>query len=175
MSASVGRVMHERNQALSRFLVWAAGVAGTLHAGFSLYWALGGQWLLATVGKWAVELSVQAPLESGLALTAVATAKLLAAAIPVGVAYGRLPWRGVWRPVAWGGGSILVVYGGANTVVSCAVLAGLLRPPEGYDVAAMIGHAWLWDPLFFVWGAALVASLWYSRSRPASVPRASAS
>jgi uncharacterized membrane protein len=141
-----------------------------VHAGFSFYWAFGGQWLLATVGNWAVELSAEAPLEAGLALGTVALGKLLAAVIPVGVAYGRVPWPRFWRSVAWVGGSLLVVYGGVNAVVSGAVLAGLIRPPDGYVVEAMIGHAWLWDPLFFVWGAALVLSLWYSRERLTAVP-----
>lgn len=154
---------------LSRSLVWLAGAAGTVHAGFSLYWAFGGQWLLATVGRWAVELSVEAPLEAGLMLGAVAVGKLLAAIIPVGVAYGRVPWPRFWRMVSWAGGLLLVVYGAVNTVVSGAVLAGMIRPAGGYDVDAMIGHAWLWDPLFFVWGAALVLSLWYSRKNSVSV------
>ncbi|ACL41359.1 conserved hypothetical protein [Pseudarthrobacter chlorophenolicus A6] len=152
-----------RSLAVSRSLVWVAGVAGTVHAAFSAYWAAGGQWLLATVGTWAVDLSADAPLEAGLALAGIAVVKLLAAAIPVGAAYGRVPWPGLWRRVAWCGGSFLVVYGGVNAAVSSAVLAGLIRPDGGYDRAAMMGHAWLWDPLFFVWGAALVLSLWFSR------------
>lgn len=45
-----------------------------------------------------------------------------------------------------------MVYGGLNTLVSGAVLAGIIRPEGGYDAIAMVGHAWLWDPLFFVWG-----------------------
>ncbi|WP_311379632.1 DUF3995 domain-containing protein [Arthrobacter sp. ISL-48] len=141
-----------------------------MHAGFSLYWAFGGQHLLATVGKWAVELSAKAPLEAGLALGAVAIGKLVAAVIPVAVAYGRVPRPKFWRAVAWVGASLLVVYGGVNAVVSGAVLAGLIRPAGGYDVDAMIGHAWLWDPLFFVWGAALMLSLCYSRRPPATMP-----
>lgn len=157
----------DRKLPLSRFLVWVAGVAGTVHAGFSAYWALGGQWFLATVGQWAVELSRDAPLEAGIVLSAVAVVKLLAAVIPVGVAYGGVPWPRFWRAVSWAGGSLLIVYGGVNTVVSGAVLAGAIRPAGGYDVDAMIGHAWLWDPLFFIWGTALVLSLWYSRRNPA--------
>jgi Protein of unknown function (DUF3995) len=87
----------------SRVLTWLAGLAGGVHAGFSLYWALGGQWLLATVGQWAVNLSAEAPRTTGLVLGFVAAAKLLAAAIPIGVAYGRLPWPRVWRAISWAG------------------------------------------------------------------------
>lgn len=166
----MGAVTPEKKLALSTFLVWVAGVAGTVHTGFSFYWALGGQWLLATVGQWALELSHDAPLEAGIALSAVAIVKLLAAVIPVGVAYGRIPWPRLWRAVSWAGGLLLVVYGGVNTVVSGAVLAGVVRPEGGYDVDAMIGHAWLWDPLFFAWGTALVLFLCYSRTHRTSTP-----
>ncbi len=155
--------MSERKQFLSRSLVWLACAAGVVHAGFSLYWALGGQWLLATVGQWAVRLSVEAPLQSGLVLGIVALGKLLAATIPVIVAYERMPWQRFWRAVSWAGGLLLVIYGGVNTFISGAVLGGIIRPEGGYDLNAMIGHAWLWDPLFFLWGTALLLSLWYSR------------
>ncbi|MBP2216901.1 DUF3995 domain-containing protein [Arthrobacter sp. CAN_C5] len=93
---------------MSRFFVWAAGIAGTVHAVFSLYWAFGGQWLLATVGQWAVELSVQSPLAAGIMLGLIAVGKLLAATIPIAVAYGRVPWRKFWRAVSWFGGVFLV-------------------------------------------------------------------
>lgn len=159
----MSQVTPEKRLSLSRSLVWVACVAGTVHAGFSLYWALGGQWLLATVGQWAVQLSVEAPLKAGFTLGVVAVGKLLAASIPVGVAYGRIPWRRFWRAVSWTGGLLLVVYGGVNTMISGAVLAGAIRPVGGYDLNAMIGHAWLWDPLFFIWGVSLTLSLWCSR------------
>jgi hypothetical protein len=148
---------------VSRALVWTAGLAGVVHAGFSLYWALGGRWLLATVGQWAVDLSTDAPLASGIALGLVAAAKFLGATIPIGVAYGRVPWPRLWRGISWAGGLLLVAYGGVNTIAALAVLAGAIRPEGGYDANAMMGHAFLWDPLFLLWGGALVVSLWLSR------------
>lgn len=167
--ATVSHVTSARKLTFSRFLVWLACLAGTVHAGFSLYWALGGQGLLATVGQWAVQLSADAPLEAGLVLGVVAAGKLLAAAIPVVVAYERTPRQRFWRAVSWAGGLLLVTYGGVNTIVSGAVLGGVIRPEGGYDLNAMIGHAWLWDPLFFLWGSALVLSLWYSRKSSTAV------
>jgi len=154
---------------VSRALVWTAGLAGVVHAGFSLYWALGGHWLLATVGQWAVDLSTEAPLVAGITLGLVAAAKVLGATIPIGVAYGRMPRPRFWRGISWAGGLLLVAYGGVNTIVALAVLAGEIRPEGGYDANAMAGHAYLWDPLFFLWGGALVLSLWLSRRflRPA--------
>lgn len=148
---------------LSRALVWTAGLAGAVHAGFSLYWALGGRWLLETVGQWAVDLSTDEPLAAGLGLGLVAVGKLLAAGIPVAVTYGRMPRPRLWRAISWAGGLLLIVYGGINMVVASVVLTGIVRPQQGYDPQAMMGHAYLWDPLFFLWGTALVLSLWLSQ------------
>ena len=106
---------HRRRHRLACVLVWVAGVAGALHAAASLYWALGGQWLLATVGQWAVDLSAEAPLAAGIALAFIALLKLLAATIPIGLAYGRVPWARVWRALSWAGGLLLIAYGGAGT------------------------------------------------------------
>lgn len=141
-----------------------------VHAGFSLYWALGGRWLLATVGQWAVDLSGRAPLAAGAALGLVALVKLSAAVIPVAVAYDRIPGRRVWRAVSWAGGLLLVFYGGINAVVSNVVLLGVVQPEGGYDRQAMQGHAFLWDPLFALWGGALVLSLWLTRPNAATTP-----
>ena len=162
-SISVTAVTSRRMLGLSRVLVWVAGAAGLVHATASRYWALGGRWLLATVGQWAVDLSARAPLRAGIILGLVALVKLLAATVPIGVAYGKVPWRGFWRTISWVGSVLLVVYGGVNTVVSAAVIGGLIRSDGGYDINAMRGHAFLWDPLFLLWGSALVLSLWLSR------------
>lgn len=152
-----------RRLRLSRTLVWTSALLGAVHAGFSVYWAVGGRWLLATVGRWAVDLSAGAPVAAGVALGLVATVKLLGAVVPVGVVYGRVPWPRLWRGVSWAGGLLLVAYGGVNTIVALAVLAGAIRAEGGYDTEAMKGHAYLWDPLFFLWGATLVLSLGLSR------------
>jgi hypothetical protein len=153
--------------------VWTAAVAGTLHALASLSWALGSRWLLGTVGRWAVDLADARPLLSALGLGAIGLAKLVAALVPLLVAHGRMPWPRVWRGISWAGGLVLVLYGGVNTVVAQLVLAGAVRPDGGYDRVAMVGHAWLWDPLFLLWGGALVSWLVLSR-RPAPRTRAAA-
>ncbi len=149
---------------VARAAVTVACGAGLLHAIASLYWALGGPWLLDTVGQWAVDLVDESPLEAGLLLGLIALLKATAAIVPVLVDRGRMPWARFWRGLCWIGGPMLVVYGLLNVVVSIAVLSGVLDPDGGYDTAAMVGHAFLWDPLFLVWGSALV--VWLSLTSP---------
>lgn len=48
---------------------------GLIHAGFSLYWALGGSWLLDTVGLWAVDLTRTNPLAAFWGLLLIAAVK----------------------------------------------------------------------------------------------------
>lgn len=155
-----------------RLFVWVACAAGTMHAAFSFYWATGGQWLLETVGQWAVELSADPAISVRVGMFAIAAVKLAGATVPVAVAYGHLPKPSFWRGLSWVGGAALMVYGAVNTAAGAAVLSGAVQPAGGYDRAAMIGHAWLWDPLFLIWGATLVLWLWLSRParQPAAAP-----
>jgi hypothetical protein len=144
-------------------VIWLAFACGMVHAVFSLYWATGGTWLLATVGRWAVALVEASPASAAVILGLVGAGKAAAAIIPVLVAHGRMPRPRLWRAVSWAGGLVLVVYGAVNVAVSGAVLAGVLPSGGGHDADAMIGHAFLWDPLFLLWGAVLLAWLWSSR------------
>lgn len=73
---------------------------------------------------------------------------------------GKVPWPRLWRTISWAGAVLLLLYGGANTAISNAVLTGLIRPEDGYDRLAMMGHAWLWDPLFLLWGVVLLGHLY---------------
>ncbi len=50
------------------------------------------------------------------------------------------------------------------------VLAGAVAPDGGYDRAGQVGHAWLWDPLFLVWGIALVVGLLRLRTSDGTGP-----
>ena len=156
---------HPGGRAARRALL-VAGAAGTLHALVSLYWAVGGTWLLETLG--ARVLEAFAGLE--LVLLPVAAVKLTGAWLPLVLHRHGWPHARLWRTACWAGAAVLTAWGGSNTVVGHLVLAGVVRPEGGYDRAAMIGHAWLWDPLFLLWGLALATGLWLSR--PTRTPRA---
>jgi hypothetical protein len=140
-------------------LLAAAAVAGLIHVAFSVYWALGGRWLLRTVGEWAVDYARDAPVAAGMLLAAVAAVKCVVALVPVLVSRGRLPHHHVSRGFAWLAAVVLIGYGAVNSVVGWLVLGGAVRPADGFDRQAMIGHAYLWDPLFLVWGLLLGAGL----------------
>jgi len=141
------------------YFLMAAAVAGLSHAAFSLYWALGGRWLLPTVGEWAVDYAREAPGAAGLLLTTVAGVKGAVAIFPVLESRRPLPRPRVWRGLAWLAAIVLTGYGALNSVVGWLVLGGALEPEGGFDRQAMIGHAFLWDPLFLVWGLLLGAGL----------------
>ncbi|OZG30560.1 hypothetical protein BH683_003340 [Williamsia sp. 1138] len=127
--------------------------------------AIGGRWQLESVGRWAVELADEHPIGSGIGLGLLAVLKALAAVTP---AFNER-WQGhsyrAVRSCGWVGGVLLVGWGGLSTLSAWAVLAGLIKPSGGYDSATMIGHAAVWDPLFLVWGGALLTGLWVSGSR----------
>lgn len=149
-------------------LLLAAGLAATAHAVPSLYWGLGGDALVGTVGSWAKAWRDADPLGVGAVLVGIAAAKL---------AVGWLPWlidhrwtrAPLWRRPAWVAALGLIAYGGVNTAAAWATLLGLTSTPVT-EPAALLGHALLWDPLFLVWGVLLALGLRASeRSRLASV------
>lgn len=147
-----------------RLLVAAAAV-GLVHAGFTIYWAVGGPRLLRTVGSWAVELVDDRPGVAGAVLGVVAVVKISGSLVPVLVEAGRVGGRRRWRALEWIGAAVLVGYGLLNVVVAWAVLGGLVTSADGYDRSAELGHAALWDPLFLLWGLLLAAGLAKTRTR----------
>lgn len=146
-------------RSVARPLLVAAAVVGLVHAAVSAWWMLGGTWLLETLGERVMEafdgrLWMLAP---------VVAVKLVAAVGPVWLDARGWPARRLTRATSWLAAVVLVAWGGANVVVSNLVLAGVLTPSGPLDRPAVIGHAWLWDPLFLLWGALLALGLWRAR------------
>ncbi|MDO5511628.1 DUF3995 domain-containing protein [Corynebacterium sp.] len=133
--------------------LWVAALAGVIHGAFSLYWAAGGTWLLETVGEAVTDQF------AGLSwvLAVVGVLKLALACGPLLI---DAPWA---RILYWLGAAALIVWGGVNTLTTNLMLAGVLPLPAAVDRPALIGHAWIWDPLFLVWGVALAVGLWQRR------------
>ena len=152
--------MRSRDRDPQAFWLLAA-VVGSVHAGFSFYWGLGGDWLVPTLGQ----RIVQAFAGLEWLLLPVGLTKLAAAWSPWLAARAGWPARRLSRGVCWLAAGVLLVWGGLNTIVGNLVLAGAIVPEGGFDRTGMIGHAFLWDPLFAVWGLALAVALARRRGR----------
>lgn len=137
----------------------AAAVLGVIHAGFSLYWAAGGTLLVWSLGSGLVESFRGREWM----LAPIGAVKLVAALSPVVLARSGWPHPRVTRLMCWLGALVLIVWGGLNTVVGNLVLAGVIESGSGFDRLGMVGHAFMWDPLFLAWGAALALGLLASR------------
>ena len=137
----------------------AALVLGLLYAAVSVYWALGGTWLLATVGGALQRQGRTAILV--LAVWAAVVLKSVAAVLPL-LALRRVTspgWnRAVWL-LAWIEAGILTVYGLVLTVVDLLVQAGAIHQSAGADHRALAWHAYLWDPWFLIWGLLVAGAL----------------
>ncbi|CAN5431947.1 DUF3995 domain-containing protein [soil metagenome] len=139
----------------------AASVLGATHAAFSFYWAAGGTLLVWSLGTDLVDSFRGREW----LLAPIGAVKLIAALGPLVLARAGWPARAVTRSVCWVGAVLLLGWGGLNTAVANLVLVGVIRPESGFDRAGMIGHAYLWDPLFLAWGMALTLGLIASRGR----------
>jgi hypothetical protein len=100
---------------------------------------------------------------TGFLLIIVAALKCAVAIFPVLGSQGKLARPRAWRGLAWLATIVLTGYGAVNSMVAWLVLGGVLRPEDGNDRQSMIGHAYLWDPLFMVWGLLLGAGLFAGR------------
>ena len=148
--------MDSRGRHQGTLFLGGAALIGSIHAGFSAYWAFGGDWLLGALG------AVTDRFESGSTATIGA---LLAVAVLKGLlAWGPLltrRWIGfagiAVRKAAAFGGLVLAIYGTVLTVVGLVALTGVFGEPS--DPVALTGHAVLWDPLFALWGVLLLLGL----------------
>lgn len=149
---------------LSGVALLIAAVVGVVHGLFSLYWAIGGDWLINTLGDRIVDVFAGRRW----LLFPVTVIKIGFAMVPLALLVRDWPLRRLSRLVCWLGAVVLVLWGGMNTVTGNLVLSGLIRPTAGYDRPGMVGHAWLWDPLFLIWGLAVMTGLVATRDRIAN-------
>lgn len=152
-----------RTKRVVSVLLGGAAAVGAIHANFSLYRALGGDWLLDTVGLWAVDYVAQEPTKSALLLGTVVAIKSLIAVAPLLLRRQRWKSHRLLRAATAVCATVLTIYGGVNWVAAWLVLGGLLDTNGSMDRGAVIGHGVLWDPLFLAWGLLLGAALYASR------------
>ena len=91
----------------------AAGVFGAIHAGFSIYWSIGGTWLLSSLGS-----NLLARFQGWeWILAPIGLAKLIGALAPIALARKGWPVRLLTRSACWLGTLALIAWGGVSTVV----------------------------------------------------------
>lgn len=141
-----------------------AAALGLANAGFSAYWAIGGQGLLDTIGgdveRWARDGGAAVVITLSL-IAALKTTIALAAPVLAGVGQGRLPaWTRGRAPSAlgWIAAVVLTLYGAVWTVTGLLAQADLIEPATS-NSKALAWHAYLWDPWFAAWGLAFVIAL----------------
>jgi hypothetical protein len=164
-----GPAVRQRRTAASGLrLAQAASVAGLAYAAISVYWALGGTWLLDTVGGTLGQQGRAGNPGIVLAVWAAAVLKIIGAIVPLAAA-GVTPGpatttrRRQMRILAWVEAAILTIYGLALTGAGLLVQSGAIAPPASADHRALAWHAYLWDPWFLLWGALVTAALVRSR------------
>jgi hypothetical protein len=144
---------------------WAAFSCGIAYVAISLYWGLGGTWLLATVGGSLATGKSSAAIEA--AVWAAVVLKAIAACLPLGALGALLPVsqkRKRWlRRLAWIEAVILTAYGLVLTVIGLLVQSGAIVPPANADHRALEWHAYLWDPWFLLWGLLVTTALMQTR------------
>ncbi len=142
---------------LTRAAGYAAAVVALLYAAVSVYWALGGQALLSTVGGWVQDLGRRGGAGSvavGMLAAGLKLAGALMAVALVHPAGRRLPQRPLWGLAAAASG-VLVLYGGVLVVGGALVLTGVINPAGPVDRAALRWHVLVWDCWFLFWGLLL--------------------
>jgi len=137
---------------------------GVLYAAISAYWALGGRWLLSTVGGSLehVARGARGPVQAG--LWAVVLLKLVASGLPTATTSSILRSRTatIVRRLTVAEAAVLTLYGLVLSIVGWLVQAGLIAHGAGADRRALAWHAFLWDPWFLAWGLLVCATLWWS-------------
>jgi hypothetical protein len=147
-----------------------AGLAvGLAYATISVYWAVGGRWLLNTVGISPSQPGQAGHLAALLAVWGAAAVKAVATVLPL-LAIGVWPrtanggLRRLARVLTWIEAAILVGYGLVLTASGLLVQAGAIKAAAHADRLAREWHAYLWDPWFLIWGIFVFLALWRSRS-----------
>ena len=161
-------VTQRRAAARGLRLAQAACVAGLAYAAISVYWALGGTWLLDTVGGTLDQQAHAGNLGIILAVWAAAVLKIIGAIVPLAAA-GGTPGRATTagrrqlRVPAWLEAAILTIYGLVLTGAGLLVQSGVIASAASADHRALAWHAYLWDPWFLLWGVLITAALVGSR------------
>jgi hypothetical protein len=156
----------------SRWFAYLAAALAFSSAAVSVFWTLGGTFLLDTVGG-SIESLARSRSPGALTLGAAASlVKIGAGMLALALVH---PWRrrvpdrllvGANAMLA----SLLLAWGSANVVGGSLSLAGVVSAVDGVDERALLWHVLVWDLWFIVWAAALIGAIVsYRRLAPRAV------
>jgi hypothetical protein len=140
-----------------------AAIVGLSFAAVSVYWGLGGTWLVDTVSH---SMAAQARAgETSVILLAwvAAVLKMIGVVVPLLALrpLSRPAWTRRARALSWVQVAVLTTWGLLQTAGSLLLLAGVIESTTDHRVLAW--HAFLWDPWFLVWGLLLAGALLATR------------
>jgi hypothetical protein len=161
-------------RAVGTVAAYAAAVAAFAYALVSLYWAVGGDRLVSTVGGYVEQFARHGGAVPVLVALAAAAAKVAGGLLALALVrpWGRVVPRR-WLLAGSAAASVLLAgYGGLNVLVGSLVLGGVIHPGGGVDRTALRWHVGVWDLWFLVWGIllALATAAWATGQRSAAVP-----
>src|SRR5215510_11416142 len=152
--------------AVGTVAAYAAAIVAFAYALVSLYWALGGHALVATVGGYVEQFARRGGAVPVLVALAATLAKVVGGLLALALVrpWGRVVprrWLLLGSTVASG---LLVAYGGLNVLAGALVLSGVIHPAGSVDRTALRWHVGVWDLWFLVWGILLaLATIGYAR------------
>jgi hypothetical protein len=128
-------------------------ISGSLHSLATFYWAFDGELGLETVGYWTIEFKQNYGVEFLIILFFVGLLKLTATWTPIILLFKENILINIMSYI---GGSFLIVYGGLNSISGWLKILGII--PFDFKLS-IIGQAFIWDPLFLLWGLGLLIFL----------------
>jgi Protein of unknown function (DUF3995) len=162
-------------RAVGTVTAYAAAVVAFAYALVSLYWAVGGDRLVSTVGGYVERFAREGGAVPVLVALAAAVAKVAGGLLALALVrpWGRVVPRRWLLAASTAASALLVGYGGLNVLVGALVLAGVIHPGGSVDRTALRWHVGVWDLWFLVWGILLAlatVSYWRrTRALPLSV------
>ena len=143
-----------RSALVAAVLAWASAVV-------SVYWGLGGRWLIDTVGGAIERLADRGGAGPALLALGAAAAKVVAGLIALMLCVRpRTPKErrivlSLNRLVAW----VLTLYGLVQVTVGSLVLTGGIHASATTDEHALRWHVFVWDLWFLLWGLAVLRAV----------------
>ena len=138
---------------------YAAAIVAFAYALLSLYWALGGDALVSTIGGYVEQFARRGGALPALTALAATLAKVAEGLLALVRPWGRMVPRGWLLAGSAGASALLVVYGGLTVLLGALVLLGVIHPAGSVDRTALRWHVEVWDLWFLVWGILLALAI----------------